>query len=163
MTFSSAVTAQALWSASGQRGGASGKVGRGGGEDAWWRRCGRSGGRQLSAPRAATEPRGLGPPPSGPRRSALSARFPLLSHLGCLAAGPHLGRPRASVREDVGALLGEVQGPCPSWGPWPAHCLRLSSRAGGWAPVGGSGCSHGGAAGGPGPRSPSYLLIIFLS
>lgn len=42
--------------------GPQGKVSRGGGEDVWWRRCGRSGGRQLSAPRATTEPRGLGPP-----------------------------------------------------------------------------------------------------
>lgn len=115
------------------------------------RRCGRSGGRQLSARRAATEPRGLGVPQAAP--GALPSHPSSL--VGCLAAGPHLGRSQASVREDVRALLGEVEGPCPARGSWPAHCLRLSSHAGRRAPAGGSGRPHGGAAGGPGPHSPS--------
>lgn len=34
------------------------------------------------------------------------------------------------MREGVRALLGEVQGPCPARGSWPAHCLRLSRQAG---------------------------------
>lgn len=114
------------------------KVGRGGGEDVWWRRCGRAEEDSSKAPPGPRlNPAALGPP-GWPRRSALSAHFPLLSW-GVWQPVCTWGGPRASVREDVRALLGEVQGPCPSWGLWPAHCLRLSSRAGGWAPVGGSG------------------------
>lgn len=118
----------------------------------------KSGGDSSSAPRATAEPRGLRPPSSP---GALPSQPISLFSRGVSGSRSAPGEAPGVCERGCQGSSGEVQGPCPSWGPLAAHCLRLSSAVQAGGHLLGSGRSHGGAAGGPGPLSPSYLLIIF--